>query len=83
MFLAVARSAGDVEKSRWQLLQMDCAILSCGTWFALRAHDDEPLKVAANVKSRGCISVDVCLGWMDDANVDVARLELPLKHVVT
>ena len=57
-FLAAARSAGDVENFRWQLLQTNCAILSFGTCCAFRAHGTEPLRAAVNVKNRGCISID-------------------------
>jgi hypothetical protein len=57
-FLAAARSVGEVENFRWQLLQMNCAIFSLGTCWAFRTHGAEPLKAAVNVKNRGCISID-------------------------
>ena len=64
-FLAAARHAGDVENFRWQLLQMNCAILSFGACCAVRAHDAESLKAAVSMNSLGCILMDD--GWSRDA----------------
>ena len=57
-FLAAARHVGDVENFRWQLLQMNCAILSFGVCCAVRAHGAEFLKAVVNVNSLGCILID-------------------------